>query len=198
MMEESGNSTTKDKIIEAALGIIAQEGFQKVTIRKIAVNAGVNVAAVNYHFGSKEKVLNEALEHVMVQIKKIFRCLQDDEKSPEARLGMFVEKYSNILFKYPDPVKNLIHQSIHERSVINNFQEYLRIEGVDLIKKTIRQIRVEEEDFILSMRTAQLLSSMAFPVLLGNRAEEIFGIELQNIDNRRIYADLLVKNILNG
>ncbi|TGE37398.1 TetR/AcrR family transcriptional regulator [Desulfosporosinus fructosivorans] len=196
MEETINNLTTKEKIIEAALEIIASEGFQKVTIRKIATMAGVNIAAVNYHFGSKEKVLNEALEHVMIQMKKIFNYLKDEEHSPEVRLEIFIQKYSKILFTYPDPVKNLIHQSIHEHSVSNNFQEYLKFEGIELIKNTIHQLRPEENDSILYMLTMQLLSSLAFPVLLGNRAVDIFGIELNQTDNQRAYTKLLVKNIL--
>jgi len=38
------NPNTKDKILEATLNIISDEGFQNVTIRKIAIVAGVNVA----------------------------------------------------------------------------------------------------------------------------------------------------------
>jgi len=190
------NLTTKDKIIEAALEIIAREGFQKVTVRKIAAMAGVNVAAVNYHFGSKEKVLNEALEHLMVQMKKIFNYLKDEEKPPEVRLETFIQKYSRTLFKYPDPVKNLIHQSIHEHSAKNNFQEYLKNEGIELIKNTIHQLKPDENSSILYMLTMQLLSSLAFPVLLGTRSAEIFGIELNQTDNQRAYTNLLVQNIL--
>lgn len=196
MEETVNNLTTKEKIIEAALEIIASEGFQKVTIRKIATMAGVNIAAINYHFGSKEKVLNEALEHVMIQMKIIFNYLKNEEHSPEVRLETFIQKYSKTLFTYPDPVKNLIHQSIHEHSVSNSFQEYLKFEGIELIKNTIHQLRPEENDSILYMLTIQLLSSLAFPVLLGNRVIDIFGIELNQTDNQRAYTKLLVKNIL--
>ena len=186
------NTTTKEKIIEATLAIIANEGFQNITIRKIATMAGVNVGAVNYHFGSKEKVLNEALEHVMIQMKKIFNCLKDNGKTPEERLEVFIQKYLKTLFKYPDPVKNLIHQSIHEHGVTNSYQEYLKNEGIELIKNTIHEIKSDEGEAVLVMRTIQLLGSMAFPVLLGKRAVDIFGMDVNKPENQRIYADLLV------
>ena len=193
MAEETENITTKEKIIEATLDIIASEGFQNVTIRKIAAMAGVNVGAVNYHFGSKEKVLNEALEHVIVQMKKIFNCLKDAEKNPKERLEIFVQKYVKTLFKYPDPVKNLIHQSIHEHAVVNSYQEYLKNEGIELIKNTIREIKTDDDETILYMRALQLLSSMAFPVLLGKRAMDIFGMDLKKPENQRLYVNLLVQ-----
>jgi len=76
MEETTGNFSTKNKILEATLSIISNEGFQNVTIRRIAMDAGVNVAAVNYHFGSKDNVINEALEYLMIQAKEIFICLR--------------------------------------------------------------------------------------------------------------------------
>lgn len=193
MTKETENISTKKKIIEATLDIIASEGFQNVTIRKIATMAGVNVGAVNYHFGSKEKVLNEALEHIMVQMKKIFNCLKNNGKTPKERLEVFTQKYLKTLFKYPDPIKNLIHQSIHEHSVTNSYQEYLKNEGIELVKNTIHEIKTDEDEIVLYMHAIQLLSSMAFPVLLGKRAVDVFGLDLNKPENQRLYANLLAQ-----
>jgi len=190
------NPNTKDKILEATLNIISDEGFQNVTIRKIAIVAGVNVAAINYHFGSKDNVINEALEYLMIQSKNIFKCLKNNDESPKLRLKTFIDKYARNLIKYPDQIKNLIHQSIYENSTKNKFQEYLEMEGVGLIKATIQQIRPDENDVTLQILTTQLLSCLLFPVLLGNRASEIFGIKLNESEKRNAYIELLIKNII--
>jgi len=100
------------------------------------------------------------------------------------------------LIKYPDQIKNLIHQSIYENSTKNKFQEYLEMEGVGLIKATIQQIRPDENDVTLQILTTQLLSCLLFPVLLGNRASEIFGIKLNESEKRNAYIELLIKNII--
>jgi AcrR family transcriptional regulator len=42
--------------------VIAREGWEAVTVRKIAARAGVNFALVNYHFGSKTNVMVAAIE----------------------------------------------------------------------------------------------------------------------------------------
>ena len=57
-------TTTKEKILEAAGAIFGREGFKATTIRRIADSAGVNVAAINYHFRDKEGLYAAVLEHV--------------------------------------------------------------------------------------------------------------------------------------
>lgn len=196
MKKAMDNLNTKDKILEATLNIISNEGFQNVTIRKIAIVAGVNVAAINYHFGSKDNVINESLEYLMIQSKTIFKCLKSNDEAPELRLKTFIDKYARNLVKYPDQIKNLIHQSIYENSTKNKFQEYLEMEGVGLIKATIQQIRPNENDVTVQILTAQLLSCLLFPVLLGNRDAEILGIELNDPKTRNAYIEMLIKNII--
>jgi hypothetical protein len=100
------------------------------------------------------------------------------------------------LIKYPDQIKNLIHQSIYENSTKNKFQEYLEMEGVELIKATIKQIRPDKDDVTLQILVTQLLSCLLFPVLLGDRATEIFGIKLNDPKKRNAYIELLIKNVI--
>lgn len=57
-MQKPAPLSTKQKILQAAMDIIAAEGLEKTTVRKIAARAGVNIAAVNYHFGGKDAVIN--------------------------------------------------------------------------------------------------------------------------------------------
>ncbi len=51
---------TVDRVLVAAARLFAARGLAGVGLREITAEAGVNLAAVNYHFGSKEKLL-EAL-----------------------------------------------------------------------------------------------------------------------------------------
>ncbi len=48
---------TKARILDAAEATFAQEGFDRASLRVITARAGVNLAAVHYHFGSKEALL---------------------------------------------------------------------------------------------------------------------------------------------
>jgi len=48
--------STKEKLLSATEHLLAERGFDAVSLRDITNSADVNVAAVNYHFGSKEKL----------------------------------------------------------------------------------------------------------------------------------------------
>jgi AcrR family transcriptional regulator len=51
--------STKNRILSAAESLFAQRGFDGASLRQLTAAAGVNLAAVNYHFGSKEKLVEQ-------------------------------------------------------------------------------------------------------------------------------------------
>jgi AcrR family transcriptional regulator len=54
----------KDKIRIAARKLICEKGIDKTTTRDIASEAGVNIAAINYHFGGKDNLAVEVFREV--------------------------------------------------------------------------------------------------------------------------------------
>ena len=54
---------TRQRLVEAAGEVFASQGFRSATVRDICQRAGANVAAVNYHFGDKEKLYLEVLRY---------------------------------------------------------------------------------------------------------------------------------------
>lgn len=63
-MEPSRQSAeTRDKILEAASRLFAENGYRGTTIERIIRSAGVNIAAVNYHFGGKENLYKQTWRH---------------------------------------------------------------------------------------------------------------------------------------
>ena len=57
------NADCRERILEAAGEIFAEYGFRGATVRRICERAKVNVAAINYYFGGKEKLYAEVLRH---------------------------------------------------------------------------------------------------------------------------------------
>jgi AcrR family transcriptional regulator len=49
--------TTRDRLLDTAARLFAEHGYQSTTMRMVTAEAGANIAAVNYHFGSKQALL---------------------------------------------------------------------------------------------------------------------------------------------
>ncbi len=52
---------TKEKILDSAEKLFAENGFAATSLREIIADAGVNLAAIHYHFGTKEDLLDEVI-----------------------------------------------------------------------------------------------------------------------------------------
>ena len=57
---------TKEKILDAAERLFAEAGFSGTSLRAITTRAGVNLAAVNYHFGSKDALVEAVFARRLV------------------------------------------------------------------------------------------------------------------------------------
>jgi AcrR family transcriptional regulator len=88
--------STKDRILGAAEELFAQHGFGGTSLRQVTSRADVNIAAVNYHFGSKENLVNEVFRRRMdvMSAERLSRLADARKEHPgqlEPVLAAFVE-----------------------------------------------------------------------------------------------------------
>ncbi|MEU6981895.1 TetR/AcrR family transcriptional regulator [Streptomyces sp. NPDC046324] len=58
---------TRERILTAACEVIADIGFENVSMRKVAEHAGVSKALLHYHFDTREKLFADAMTHSFAQ-----------------------------------------------------------------------------------------------------------------------------------
>src|SRR5437667_167951 len=61
---------TRSRILDVAEELFSERGFDRVSIRHITKKAHVNLAAINYHFGSKEDLIAAIFEREFVPVNK--------------------------------------------------------------------------------------------------------------------------------
>jgi AcrR family transcriptional regulator len=61
---------TRNRLLDAAEQLVAQQGYANTSLRQIAAKAEANLAAVKYHFGSKEKLVSEMLSRRIEPLNK--------------------------------------------------------------------------------------------------------------------------------
>jgi AcrR family transcriptional regulator len=86
---------TREILLEAAGCIFAQNGFHATTVREITREAGVNLAAVNYHFRDKQELYISALKRAHQAAARTAEA--DIAGAPEKRLRAFIHGFLGYL-----------------------------------------------------------------------------------------------------
>ena len=197
MKTTSDLHSTKDKIMNAVMSIISEEGIYEITTRKIAAKAGVNIAAINYHFGSKDALINAALRYITVQLMGTFRILEDEKEEPEFLLSKFIKSYIRVIFEYTDIIKYMISQLIMNKPIEgrDEYAFFIQSEGIELLKKVIARIRPDADDNILPLMALNLVSGLTMPLIMADPINELMNLDLLNKDVQNNYAEMLLDNI---
>jgi AcrR family transcriptional regulator len=82
---------TKDKIMETAERLFAEQGYAATSLRQIIGSAEVNLASIHYHFGSKERLLDELIHVKADQVNRARLALLDEIESKSAGAEPAVE-----------------------------------------------------------------------------------------------------------
>ena len=87
---------TRDRLLRAARDVFGEVGFRRATVRDIVARAGANVAAVNYHFGDKDRLYAEVVlagVALGLQLYPVDMGVPPVDPTPEQRLLGFVRSF---------------------------------------------------------------------------------------------------------
>jgi AcrR family transcriptional regulator len=114
---DASHAETRRQLLEAAGEVFAEAGFRDATVREICRRAGANVAAVNYHFGDKEKLYTEVLRYAQTKALEKYPLLLDVAVNapPEKRLRAFVQ---SLLLRIFDKGPTAWHGKLMSREMI--------------------------------------------------------------------------------
>ena len=85
------SAIARQRLLDAACEAFAEYGYRRATVRDICARAGVNLSAVNYHFGSKRELYAEVLRLAEPPIPSRANLSPGSEGlEPEQRLALFI------------------------------------------------------------------------------------------------------------
>jgi AcrR family transcriptional regulator len=97
---------TKQRLLNAAKSLFARDGYQATSMRAITGSAGVNLASANYHFGSKEALLEAVLERHIKPISearlKRLKVIKDEARRQKQKPAVL-----DILRAFIEPTPHL-------------------------------------------------------------------------------------------
>ncbi|WMW64451.1 CerR family C-terminal domain-containing protein [Nitratidesulfovibrio liaohensis] len=101
---EQGRESTRQRLLEAAGIAFAEHGYDRATGKEICERAGANPAAINYHFGGKDKLYAAALHeaHRRFLTAEDIRAALPPGTPPAERVGIIIrDLLSNLLTTDP-------------------------------------------------------------------------------------------------
>lgn len=91
--------TTRDAILDAATQLFAEQGFRDSSVREICRLADANIAAINYHFGSKAALYDEVVAHAFAAAgDRAPMPTTTPNDDPASNLGAWIAWYIDRLF----------------------------------------------------------------------------------------------------
>ena len=108
-------SSTEERLIDGTLKCIEQKGLAATSSRDIAAAAGVNLAGITYHFGSKDELVAEALLRAAGRwLEPVIDALST-EADPAARLLAAIEALQTALEEARDLVPAYVEARVRSR-----------------------------------------------------------------------------------
>ncbi len=136
---------TRSRILEAALAVFRERGFERATMREIATEAGVAVGAAYYYFDSKDAIVMAFYVRSQGEMRRAIDLRLDECRTLEERLRAIIgEKFS-----YFEPNRRLLGalsahaDPEHPLSPFSAATAEIREEDVALFERAARDSKVK-------------------------------------------------------
>jgi AcrR family transcriptional regulator len=181
--------STRDRILSAALAIIAEQGAQSLRTREVARRAGVTLSAVHYHYQNKANLVRMAYEYLSGQMMERYSHMTQASADPKDALFAMLSAMADFFTMFPGFVRSIAHDIVQDGvvDVTNRSALSAGCRGIGQFLAN-QGVRAEESQF----RAVALISALFYPLLLGDEAEPIYGLNFADKPSRDSYIRSLV------
>lgn len=142
----------KEHIMHVAMELFAEKGFEGTSIRDLAQKADVNIAMVNYYFGSKEKLFEQLLADKAQFMRAKIEAVESNESLTEIeKLDHIIDGYVTRFLAQPDFHRVFLQEllvtqrtNLHQH-VLSLFEKNTR-DVVSIIEKGIQKKQFKKVD----------------------------------------------------
>lgn len=189
---------TRQKLIDAALEVFAEQGYQNSTVQQIVERAGTNIAAINYHFGDKASFYGHVVTHALAQTSCAEAADFGENQSPEEQLHIFIKWFVRNATGINSQPSFL--DSVHIQEMMNP-SPVLDLIVENFIRPNHMKLRAIVKALLPSDATEQQIRHHCFSVigqcLHYKFARPVMERLYKDIDFTTEYADELARHIAN-
>jgi len=188
--------STQKKILDCAAKLLLSASREELTTRRIAEAAGVNIAAINYHFRSKDELIDQAVEAATVEaFKKGMDVLFAPDREPRARLRDFIAGYAYGLMKFPGLTRTAFLTLFHSESGATIYGRYMK-EMLEKVAQVIAEMSGPAATDDVKGAALMVLSCAIFPFLVSNTVREAGGIDYADDAARAQYIETMLTRLV--
>lgn len=122
-------------IVEAAVRVLARQGYARTSLMDIASEVGMSKGAVHYHFPTKEALMAQVLQTACEAVAQRTRDAWTAGGDPLNALRSSLRELWRVRAELPDEAKvvaDLVAQSLHDRSLRPPLADYYRFAGAQV------------------------------------------------------------------
>lgn len=161
----------REDLLAGAKRCVMRKGFSQVTARDLAEAAGVSLAAIGYHFGSKDVLLTQAMIALMDEWGEQFQAIPavPDEGDPVTRFGVMWDRLFSV-FTANRPLAAASFEVFPAAEQTPELRERLAAAQAAARRGLICQLHGVDEDTV-SDETAATVGSLYLALLSGVLAQ---------------------------
>ncbi|MGN0470192.1 MAG: TetR/AcrR family transcriptional regulator [Acutalibacteraceae bacterium] len=184
--QQQKNAETRNAIINAAIEIGLEEGFDELSIRKITDKLGYSVAIVYHYFKDKQEILNTIHNQTSMELMESVKACIKPERSFEKNCKIVYKMISEILVYHPDTFKLIfLNQYSPNNESIKPWLNMIK-QSIEYGKSKGELREVDSEILSYILLDAFVVNQMIINEkenITNERVEEIFLTELDIILN---------------
>lgn len=153
------------QIMQKALEVFAEKGFDSASVRDIAQRAEVNVAMISYYFGSKEKLLEAIfMNHTINMKNKIESIIHSKTHDALEKVDLLIDTYVNVIVENRSFHRLMMREQVLLKegplySYIRDMKRQNRIQ-VEIAVKSGQKAGIFQKNIDISMLAATLVGSV--------------------------------------
>ena len=176
----------KKRILQATMELLNEQEPENITVRQIAERAQVGVGLINYHFQTKDNLLNEAVGGSMGEVA--LQWLQANEQGdPVEKLRNLLKGTSAIGVRFPAQLRVSISFELQH----GDFSVAQML--IPILREIFGMTKTEKELRVLAF---QIITPLQVASLRNDTFRSFSGIDLFNDEQRNSTIDMLIDNIL--
>lgn len=185
---EKSVSDTKELIIKTVIQLLSEGSqIEDITIRKIADRIGIGVGLINYHFKSKDYLLQEAIGRIMADMATGFSSSETSPSSPSDTLKMMLKELYCLAGKY----EKLLQYTLTQGLVHGDLGAALYL--VPVLKEIFHN---QKDEMQLRLLALQIILPLQVTAVCPSAFFTYSGINLYEEKARNDFIDILIGNLI--